>query len=477
MGGTASARDMHNDNTFLYDSEGNLIEDRSKGLKISYDWRGMPTEFIIENNPKNAPHTTRDCGGLGTMLRIAYDGSGRRISKTRLCKVDDNAWETAQVTHYTGIGTEVRENFHNGSLDETKVVVNMPQGLGRYHPEDAVKVSASAELDENGKLKDASSALSSAFLDEKGTLEDAVKVFTSETFDENGCSSGECHPGLRAGIHSGLVYEFYLKNHLGSTMMVAQVNSSNANEPAKIAAAYDYRAFGEQIDLTVPTDKVTENFTGKEKDDETDLNYFGARYLDPMLGLWISVDAKRQFSSPYLYAGNGANPVNGVDRDGNVLLFAPGSSPEFKAEFSRTIKYLNNGKSSSIIANLHKRKEVVYVREISEAAGDEDGFIRRDGELNAPVIDWDPYSAFAFGEGVSQSPALGFLHEADHALESLQNPAEYSNGLLVKDKLFDDNEERRVIQGSETRAARKLGEDVRDSHGGVSKFVEHSDER
>ncbi|MCF0216383.1 MAG: hypothetical protein HUK21_07915 [Fibrobacteraceae bacterium] len=196
-----------------------------------------------------------------------------------------------------------------------------------------------------------------------------------------------------------------------------------------------------------------------------------------MLGLWISVDAKRQFSSPYLYAGNGANPVNGVDRDGNVLLFAPGSSPEFKAEFSRTIKYLNNGKSSSIIANLHKRKEVVYVREISEAAGDEDGFIRRDGELNAPVIDWDPYSALAFGEGLSQSPALGFLHEADHALESLQNPAEYSNGLLVKDKLFDDNEERRVIQGSETRAARKLGEDVRDSHGGVSKFVEHSDER
>ncbi len=25
-------------------------------------------------------------------------------------------------------------------------------------------------------------------------------------------------------------------------------------------------------------DKVTENFTGKERDDETELNYFGARY-------------------------------------------------------------------------------------------------------------------------------------------------------------------------------------------------------
>ncbi|MCF0216379.1 MAG: RHS repeat-associated core domain-containing protein, partial [Fibrobacteraceae bacterium] len=93
-----------------------------------------------------------------------------------------------------------------------------------------------------------------------------------------------------------------------------------------VKAAYDYRAFGEQIDLTVPTDKVTENFTGKERDDETDLNYFGARYLDPMLGLWISVDAKRQFSSPYLYAGNGVNPVNGVDSDGNVFVDDAGKS-------------------------------------------------------------------------------------------------------------------------------------------------------
>lgn len=71
-------------------------------------------------------------------------------------------------------------------------------------------------------------------------------------------------------------------------------------------AAYDYRAFGEQVVLTEPADKVTENFTGKELDDEIALNYFGARYLDPMLGMWISVDPARQFASDYalrLYCG------------------------------------------------------------------------------------------------------------------------------------------------------------------------------
>jgi RHS repeat-associated protein len=112
-------------------------------------------------------------------------------------------------------------------------------------------------------------------------------------------------------------FEWYLKNHLGSTMLVYGTTGT-ASSP-ELKHAYDYRSFGEQIDLTKRNDKVTENFTGKEKDDETELNYFGARYLDPMLGVWTSVDPMRQFASPYLYAGNGVNPVNGVDPDGKDL--------------------------------------------------------------------------------------------------------------------------------------------------------------
>jgi len=86
-------------------------------------------------------------------------------------------------------------------------------------------------------------------------------------------------------------------------------------------AAYDYRAFGEQIEMTPPSSgKVTENFTGKELDDETGLNFFGARYLDPMLGMWTSVDPVRQFSSPYLYVGNGTNPIGYYDEIGDYII-------------------------------------------------------------------------------------------------------------------------------------------------------------
>ena len=195
-------------------------------------------------------------------IAMVYDGTGRRISKTFLTKSATAAsWDTVKVTHYTGIGTEVRESF-TGAAAETKVVVNMPNGLGRYGIEDAVQ---SAEATASQK------------------------------------------------------FEWYLKNHLGSTMLVyGTVASTNPNEAdvGEKIAAYDYRAFGEMVELTPPpTGKVTENFTGKEHDDEITLDYFGARYLDPMLGMWISVDPARQYHNPYLYANN--NPVLRIDPDGN----------------------------------------------------------------------------------------------------------------------------------------------------------------
>ena len=254
-------RDMSDPANFDYDSEGNLIEDKSKRMKISYDWRGMPVEFKLQNT-ENSSDSTR--------LTMMYDGSGRRISKTRFTKAAGATdWETELVTHYTGIGTEVRDQFHNNILDKVKVVVNMPQGLGRY-----------------------------------GVEEDSDSyVALGENNDPNA------------------VFEWYLKNHLGSTMLVYGTQSVSQVGMADFGiekAAYDYRAFGEQMSIVEPADKVTENFTGKELDDEIALNYFGARYLDPMLGLWISVDAARQYQNPYLYAGN--NPIVQMDPDGNVSI-------------------------------------------------------------------------------------------------------------------------------------------------------------
>ncbi|MCQ2109427.1 MAG: RHS repeat-associated core domain-containing protein [Fibrobacter sp.] len=255
---------------------------------------------------------------------MAYDGSGRRVSKTRYSKacVSDEAdgvyaadWERELVTHYTGIGTEVRENYRDGSLQNARVVVKSLQGERRKNKFTCFYDRAAAAYAEGVHMPQG--------LGRYG-VEDAEKP-----------SSGNA------------TFEWYLKNHLGSTMLVYGTQStSNADvaDLGEVKKAYDYRSFGEQIDLIADAgDKVTENFTGirlrgeccehacmfiaepmglgakrKEKDDETELNYFGARYLDPMLGLWISVDPARQHFSPYTYGSN--NPVMRIDPDGNADL-------------------------------------------------------------------------------------------------------------------------------------------------------------
>lgn len=48
----------------------------------------------------------------------------------------------------------------------------------------------------------------------------------------------------------------------------------------------------------------------KEYDGEYGKYYFGARYFDPFLGLWISPDPANQFANPYTYGGD---PINYVD--------------------------------------------------------------------------------------------------------------------------------------------------------------------
>jgi len=47
---------------------------------------------------------------------------------------------------------------------------------------------------------------------------------------------------------------------------------------------------------------------------------YGRRYYDPVMGMWITPDPKEQFWSPYAYAGNGMNPMNAVDPNGETLI-------------------------------------------------------------------------------------------------------------------------------------------------------------
>jgi RHS repeat-associated protein len=125
-------------------------------------------------------------------------------------------------------------------------------------------------------------------------------------------------------------------DNLGSTRLLTDSNSN-------VIERHDYLPFGEDIPAGMgfrttalgylnqgAPDGLTERFTGKERDAETGLDYFGARYLSSAQGRWMSPDwSTRPDPMPYadpsnpqtlnLYGYVQNNPLSLID-DGHDTL-------------------------------------------------------------------------------------------------------------------------------------------------------------
>ena len=103
------------------------------------------------------------------------------------------------------------------------------------------------------------------------------------------------------------------------------------DENAEVVTAQDYYPYGEILrsySLGGLNDKY--KFTEKERDTETNYDYFGARFYDSELGRWLSVDplADKYFGwSPYNYTLN--NSLNNIDLLGLAAAKAQPVAPPF----------------------------------------------------------------------------------------------------------------------------------------------------
>ncbi|GEM59243.1 hypothetical protein B0A78_12865 [Flavobacterium columnare NBRC 100251 = ATCC 23463] len=104
---------------------------------------------------------------------------------------------------------------------------------------------------------------------------------------------------------------FTHSDHLGSTSYISTLNG-------QLSQHVEYIAFGEVLfEEHSSSFSMPYLFNGKELDRETNLTYFGARYLDMKTSLWLSIDPlaeKFPNISPYVYCFN--NPIRFTDLDG-----------------------------------------------------------------------------------------------------------------------------------------------------------------
>jgi RHS repeat-associated protein len=148
---------------------------------------------------------------------------------------------------------------------------------------------------------------------------------TVYVYDAHGKLAAEYGPQADVGTR------YLMADHLGSTRAVV-------DGAGGVQQCNDFYPFGEDIPQGMGgrgscfsngnypeagPDKANQKFTGKERDWETGLDYFGARYFSGVEGRFASADPKiltaRHLTSPqkwnkYAYVLN--NPLNRIDPDG-----------------------------------------------------------------------------------------------------------------------------------------------------------------
>ena len=219
-------------------------------------------------------------------------------------------------------------------------------------------------------------------------------------------------------------------------------------------------------------------FSAKERDLETGLSYFGSRYYSSDLSIWLSVDpmaSKYPSLSPYVYCAD--NPVKLMDPDGRKIVFAKGTSKEFKKQFAAAIKNLNEHHLGGIASALEKSKITYTIAETTD----------RNNSFNSltQTISWNPTMGLEVDDGAILSPTTALNHEFAHALTYDAAVKEgklkewYADCAEGSDPDYGSKNEKWVITRTEQKTAKALGEIsegqvTRKKHNGTPVTTENS---
>jgi RHS repeat-associated protein len=217
---------------------------------------------------------------------------------------------------------------------------------------------------------------------------------------------------------------------------------------------YPFGMLNEQLSAPGITDpKNMYKYNGKELQKELSLEWldYGARFYDPQIGRWHTIDPMAEVSrrwSSYTYGMN--NPVKFVDPDGRIVRFAPGVSEQFKKDYMTAVNALKTHNSGSFIKTLEDSRTVYTISESNN--------LNSKFDPKSNTIIWSSNAMMLTTNGSSISPTTILNHELDHAARKDKKPEQQKQDVKTKSTKYVNKEEERVITGSEQETARNLGE-------------------
>ena len=342
----SESENVNNNHAYEYDANGNLVYVNTSRTKKD----GMADEKTAERKLKwDEENRLLASDDNGFVTNYWYDADGERTVKT--------SGESDQVY--------VNSEFAGGRTNTAKFSLYVSPYLvanqgGRYTKHIYIGsqrvVSKIGDFDSYGsdprRIQYAGSETDGLSVDYKAKYTGQLQVIKDNyaTFavpyngeDNNDYVDGKgfcCNDGsleaaqtralaraAKNNFQEGDTYEkmqfYYHPDHLGSSSYIT-------NLEGEVVQHIEYVPFGEVfVEERNNIWNTPYLFNAKEFDEETGLYYYGARYYDPHISLWITTDPiKNKYPniSSYCYTAN--NPVRFIDPDGRIIKLPKGTTSE-----------------------------------------------------------------------------------------------------------------------------------------------------
>ena len=218
---------------------------------------------------------------------------------------------------------------------------------------------------------------------------------------------------------------YYHPDHLGSSSYITNLDG-------EVSQHIEYVPFGEVfIEERNNTWNTPYLFNSKEFDEETGMYYYGARYYEPRLSLWMSVDpleCKHPEISTYCQANN--NPIKYIDPDGLdnfIINEVSGEIIRQKTDGKTHSFYLSDGKSNVLVGAFeYNKKDLIGLSgriSFTNTKGESAAFAVKSGSENKSFISSNALAAligavgtvafsditinqFSYSDGRSPAPSV-----------------------------------------------------------------------